>query len=121
MAISLAALVATLFFVSRKPSATRALWWGAALVVVGLGGSLLITLDKLDPARLTYLSNFCLLIAGLGGNFIVGAAVMESVRASGTISGKITGELFDSQDATKEIGKLEGTFKGTAVETTPPP
>lgn len=112
----------SLYFVSKKRTPRRTLWAGAALVVMGLGGSLFMTPDNgSSPALFSYLSNICLLVAGLGGNFIVGAAVMESILASGTVSGKIVGDIFDPSDPTKQTGKLDGSFSGDAIGTPPQP
>jgi len=106
-------VVTALFHVSKKPTAKKALRWGAVLVAVGLAGSLAINLEyNLDPVLLTFLSNICLLVAGLGGNFIVGAAVMESVHTSGTLSGTVKGEVFDLNNPPTKIGNMEGTFDG---------
>jgi hypothetical protein len=109
--------IVSLFLVSNKPTPRRVLWTGAVLVVSGLGGSLFMTpSNESSPALFSYLSNICLLVAGLGGNFIVGAAVMKTIRATGTVSGVIVGDIHDPSNTTKQVGKLSGRFTGDTIE-----
>lgn len=74
-----------IYFVSKKSVSTarRSLVCGLMLLIVGLGASLYVNFFRGSDAALTaqlqsFLSNFSLITAGVGGNLIAASAVMEN-------------------------------------------
>lgn len=84
----LLAIGCSVYFVSLKPNERRMLHAGLGLVLFGVVASLQVNYfqdkgEKELTAQLqTFLSNFCLVTASVGGNLIAAAAVVNAASSS---------------------------------------
>ena len=73
---------------------------------------------------ISYLGNFYLLVAGIGGNFIVGASVMTFSGVSATLRGDLQATLMTPDmpgQPPVPLGTLTGSLSGTARPNNPAP